>query len=199
MSFFLRKQEVPGLLETEEFALVPLTTAHATIDYEAVMGSRSMLRLWSGGPWPRDDFTLAENLVDLQYHQREHQERVAFTYTVLTPRQDICLGCLYMRPLAELADTNPGSLDDCQPGTIMARFWMRTSLVAQGLDRRLLTALRTWFASAWSLPQIYFHTREVHQQQVMLLEEAALPYRFSLEYPRRGGQHRFYLATPAHE
>ena len=57
------------------------------------------MRQGSDDGWPSADFTRAQNLADLVRHEREHRERMAFTYTVVSRDQSQCLGCVYMRPL----------------------------------------------------------------------------------------------------
>ena len=62
-----------------------------------------MLRRWSQSGWPADGFTLADNLEDLEMHYREHVERAACTYTVLTPDGAECLGAVYVKPIGPLS------------------------------------------------------------------------------------------------
>ena len=151
-----------------------------------------MLNLWSGSQWPTPGFTLAENLADLEWHDREHRERIAFTYTILDPGGSTCLGCLYIRPLSELAEKNPKALKNCSPAEAMARFWVLSSHVADGLDHRVLMALIDWFDKEWDFPQISLHTRLANEQQVDLFDASTLTHRFDLQMPQRGGIHRFW-------
>jgi hypothetical protein len=192
MSFFPPDKTIPAGLQTEAFTLLPLSVSHAALDYEAVMTSQEMLRLWSGSPWPPTDFTLADNTIDLAWHAQEHRQKVAFTYTVLDPGQETCLGCVYIRPLAELVDTNPGQLLGLDLNEAMARFWIRASLLPTELDKQLLAALCSWFRNHWPFSRLYFHTRRANLQQVALFEAADLAKRLTLQYPGRGGEHHFY-------
>ena len=115
---------VPDRLASGRFVLVPLTPSHVELDYAAVMASRVMLRSWAGGSWPADDFTVQGNLEDLQRHDREHRERIAFTYTVLSADESLCLGCVYIKPLAMF---EAGDSADLTPADRAAttRFWVR--------------------------------------------------------------------------
>ena len=196
MSFYPPDKDVPDCLETKDFVLMPLTPDHVRIDYEAVMSSQEMLHLWSGSPWPREGFTLAENLADLQWHNQEHQERVAFTYTVLDPVQETCLGCVYIRPLTDLVDANPGKLDAVEDNEAIARFWVRTSLLDGKLNTHLLKTLSSWFDKSWYFSRLYFHTRRANTQQVTLFEAAEMEKRLTLQVSERGGMHYFYKAVP---
>lgn len=196
MRFYPPDKDVPHILQSEEFVLLPLTPAHVKVDYEAVMASREMLRFWSGSEWPREGFTLAENLDDLTWHDQEHRERVAFTYTVLDPGQEICLGCVYIQPLNELAAANPAILMDIGEDEAIIRFWVRSSYLGSGLDQRLLKALIDWFAQDWCFSRLFFHTREANLQQVALFETAPLKKQLTLQFSQRGGTYFFYEAVP---
>ena len=99
MAFYVEPLPLPEGLVTAEFVLEPLTTGHVHVDLAALMDSREMLRLWSGTSWPSDGFTVEENWEDLDRHDREHAERMAFTFTVLDPTRTVCLGCVYIQPL----------------------------------------------------------------------------------------------------
>lgn len=194
MCFYPARQIVPVETRTSEFILQPLMPEHVEIDYEAVMASKEMLRLWSGTTWPREDFPLAQNLLDLQWHHQEHQDREAFTYTVLDPAAKVCLGCVYIRPLTDLVAANPEILQDIGQDEAIVRFWVRTSAIDGGLDRRLLQHLLGWTGESWAFPRIFFHTRMANQQQIALFEEIGLTKQMELQYAQRGGVHYFYCA-----
>ena len=196
MRFYPPDKDVPAMLQSEEFVLVPLTPAHLQLDYEAVMASREMLRFWSGSEWPREGFTLAENMDDLIWHGQEHRERVAFTYTVLDPGQELCLGCVYIQPLDDLAAANPAILRDIGKDEAITRFWVRPSYLDSGLDQRLLRALIDWFTREWCFSHLFFHTRQANLQQVTLFETGSLERQLTLQYSQRGGTHLLYEAVP---
>ena len=73
-------------------------------DYEAVMESQELLRS-GGSSWPREGFTLEENLADLKRHQQEFLNREAFAYTVVSIDESRVLGCVYIDP-ARKSDTD---------------------------------------------------------------------------------------------
>src|SRR5437868_13449286 len=98
MEFYPANAPVPEEKRTNRLLLRPLQATDVELDYDAVMSSAEQLRRWSGRGWPADDFTLIQNLVGLQEHEREHQEREAFTFTVLNLEETHCLGCVYIMP-----------------------------------------------------------------------------------------------------
>ena len=91
--------ELPARWTDGDLTFVPLTPALLRQDYAAVMRDIPMLRAWSGQDWPTADFALEANLADLQRHDREQQERVALTYSVLL--DGVVQGCIYVQPFAD--------------------------------------------------------------------------------------------------
>jgi hypothetical protein len=138
--------EVPAGLETEQFRLRMLTVHDVDKDYEAVMETRERLSAFSGY-WPREGFTIEENLADLQRHQREHLERIQFTYTVVAPDESRVLGCLYIQP--------------DKKGTADARvyMWVRESEYQKGLDPVLFETVKDWLGSDWPFKMVVYPGR----------------------------------------
>lgn len=191
MSFYPEPHPVPAQLRTDEFVCLPLTTDHVHLDYAALMVSNEMLQLWGGTGWPSVDFTVEENWEDLDMHEREHKERVAFTYTVLNPDETECLGCIYITPLSDYVDMNPDILTNVDPKEAVVGFWVKQPRLADHLDERLLAALRDWFKQEWAFTAVYFSTRTQNTQQVQLLEATAMPKQYTLAVPPRA--HKYFL------
>ncbi len=200
MNFYPDNAPIPESLISKKFVLYPLTPAHVALDYAALMSSKEMLRLWSGSPWPSDEFTLAENQEDLAWHWDEHQKRIAFTFTVLNPTEDRCLGCVYIKSMAEAyaepveADTSTGSVTD-STGSVtdaLVRFWVAQPYLAQNLDKTLLLALRQWFSAEWSFTDIFWHTPANNPQQIALFQTNGLQNLGKIHLPNRGGEHLLF-------
>ena len=149
------------------------------LDYDAVMSSAEMLRRWSQSDWPTDDFTLAQNLDDLQRHEREHIERKAFTFTVLDPPGTQCLGCVYIVPL------RPEEILLCKDAAYAADvgFWVRTSELINALDQHLAATVRDWFQAEWAFDCIVFTVSQQDTHQAALLEAAGLEQRLAYTSP----------------
>jgi hypothetical protein len=182
---------MPERRETAEFVLRPLRATDVEQDYEAVMESRERLRGWGGGRWPWDEFTLADNLGDLEEHEGEHLAREAFTYTVLDPSEQTCLGCVYINPLRRLLAWGQASEEEQAAVTdndAVVRFWIRTSRLDEGLEERLLEELRRWFHDEWSFPRLCFRTNE-NDRQMQTFPAAGLSPRYSLGVPDRNGRY----------
>lgn len=191
--FYPIETPVPAELRTDEFVLRPLRTTDVELDYEAVMDSREMLRRWGGGSWPADDFTLSGNLADLQEHESEHEQRVAFTFTVMNPAETECLGCVYLIPLQKIRywmdDGLSGENDDFMA---LCRFWARQSRLADGLDGRLFDALRQWFGEKWQFKKVYFRANEHDTRQRALLVNGGLDLVYDFQIPGQNGRNFIY-------
>src|SRR5436190_10655528 len=97
MEFYPASAPVPEEKRTDRLLLRPLRATDVELDYDAVMSSAEQLRRWSHSGWPADDFTLEQNRDDLEQHEREHRQREAFTFTVLSLEGGRCLGCVYIK------------------------------------------------------------------------------------------------------
>jgi hypothetical protein len=93
---------VPLVHFASGFVIKKLTPAYTAIDYTAVMSARAHIRrlLIRDSPdmWPRESLSLEEDRNDLIMHEREFDSRIAFAYTVLSPDESACLGCVYIDP-----------------------------------------------------------------------------------------------------
>jgi hypothetical protein len=141
---------VPERLEGDGFHLRMLTIHDLVKDFDAVMASSDRL---SGLMDPADDWplglTLEEDLIDLAWHQREFTLGHSFAYTMMSPDEAECLGCVYLNPT--------GSPDH----DVQVFYWVRTSALGQGLDERLGTALRAWLAESWPFARVAYPGREI--------------------------------------
>jgi len=73
--FVLADLPIPEVLRTADFLVRPLRAADAAIAYAAYMASPEVIRRHSGGRWPTDAFTMAENqhrqiLEDAGFHSQ---------------------------------------------------------------------------------------------------------------------------------
>lgn len=179
--FYPRDARIPEVLRTDEFLVRPLRATDVTLDYDAVISSRAELLLGSGGTWPREGFTFEENLADLERHEREHQDRVAFTYTVMNPTETECLGCIYLDPLESIVGHDEGSAGYLADRTAYVTFWVRHSRLAENLDRRLLQALIPWFQNEWAFLYVIFIAQQIEERQIRLFEEMGLRLLYTLK------------------
>lgn len=186
-------EPAPPELRTDEFALRPIVADDAELDHAAVMETREHLRSWQLSTWPEDDFTVEANRVDLTDLEERHAANRAFTYTVLDPDGATCLGCVYVFPTSAAflarSTVTPVGQDTWADVDAVAYFWVRPSQMALGMDERLLSALRAWFADEWNLEKTVYVTSERFTQQVELIARAGLSRMFEIQEPGKPGRH----------
>ena len=146
-SFVPKDFEVPDVLETDQMRLRMLSVDDVEKDYEAVMETQAYFHS-KGNSWPREGFTIEENLADLQEHQREFQTRQAFAYTVVSLDESRVLGCVYINP-SDRADTDA-----------RVHMWVRQSEYDKGLDPVLFDTVKAWLESDWPFKAVTYPGRE---------------------------------------
>ncbi len=99
-----------------------------------------------GSPVPSDGLTLEQNLVDLGWHQKEFELRRSFAYTVMSPDESVCLGCVYLYATDGAA--------------ARVHMWVRRSAWEEGLDPVLEQAVRAWVAETWPFETVAYPGRE---------------------------------------
>jgi hypothetical protein len=134
--------EVPPGLEHERFRLRMLTIDDVEQDFDAISSRVDH----EGTPRPMFVPTLAQNLVDLGWHQKEFELRRSFAYTVVAPDESEVLGCVYLYP-SETHDAR-------------VRLWVRSSAWDAGLDPVLEAAVRAWVETRWPFERVTFEERD---------------------------------------
>ena len=152
--------EVPAGFETADFRVRMLAISDGVKDYDAVMTSVERLQTVFGpaGRWPKG-LTFEQDLIDLGWHHKEFQQRRSFAYTVVSPDEALCLGCLYISP------SNLGGHD------AEVYCWVRSSHAA--LDERLYQGLRDWMASRWPFKAVAYPGRALAWDEVAALRQGA--------------------------
>ncbi|AJT42612.1 hypothetical protein [Psychromicrobium lacuslunae] len=196
MAFLELPNPLPAELTTGHFSLRPIRADDAELDYQAVIETREQLRSWEQTSWPDEGFAVEDNRQDLLGLQTRHDDRQAFTYTVLDPSATNCLGCVYVFPTdaAFLAKSTvtPVSHDAWQAVQAVVYFWVRTTAVQRQLDRELLSALRNWFGLHWGFDRTVYVTSELFTQQVELIEGTDLEVKFELREPDKPGRYLIF-------
>ncbi len=152
--------KVPEKLETEKFRLRMLTVNDVVKDYDAVMTSVARLKKVFGRNrnWPTD-LTFEQDLIDLGWHQREFQRRTSFAYTVMSPTESQCIGCVYINP------TRKRGYDAA------VYLWVRDSEFEKGLDPILFDAVKEWIANDWPFRKVAYPGRTVDWESWEAIQE----------------------------
>lgn len=141
--------QVPKGIEDDRFRMRMLSVDGAEKDFEAVSSSIDHLRGFFGpnSKWPPEDLTLEQDKKDLKRHQEEFENRSSFAYTVMSPDESSCLGCVYIFP-----SRNKGYDAD-------VFLWVRKSELDTGLDEYLYGVVKKWVNDDWPFEKVIFPGR----------------------------------------
>ena len=154
MNIFHKLFNPPAVLSTRELEIFPTSLDYYESDYEAVMSSKEILRLWSQSDWPSEHFTAQENKDDLKYHIEDNYEHRAYGYMLYSPDRKTCYGSLYVNPLKtipenyELSDENFVKEFDAR-----LDFWIRDN---DGVLEEMITRnLIRWMKDHWDINPLF--------------------------------------------
>ena len=134
--------DVPAAPEHERFRLRMLSIDDVVQDFDAICDRVDH----EGRPQPPFVPTVAENHVDLGWHQKEIKLRPSFAYTVVAPDELRVLGCVYI---------NPSESHDAR-----VQMWVRRSAWDEGLDPLLEDTVREWIEQDWPFETVDWATRD---------------------------------------
>lgn len=173
--------EPPTTLDTERVHLEPLGPEHAELDFEAFMSSREhLLATLHWGSWPGEDATVESNRNDLERHAREFVDREGYAFTVLTPDQSRCVGCVYMNPVP----TGPEGY-----GAALA-YWVVADELDSDLDRDLVASLLDWIENDWPFSSLIMPIHVENERGAELARSLGLS-----ESPEIEDDHRVFIWT----
>jgi len=135
--------QVPEKLETEKFRLRMLSVDDVEKDYESIMSSREYLNT-KFRSWARENMTLEDHLRSVKSDQENFLLRTDFVYTVMSLDESKCLGGVFINP--------------CQKEGFDAQIstWVRSSELANGLDKLLLKTVRKWMEEVWPFSNVAY-------------------------------------------
>jgi hypothetical protein len=141
---------VPAL-RTDRFELHPLGLDRLVVDYEGIVATGAHLdgRLAPPGLLGAvSGFSLADDIVELAWHEREFAHRASFAFIALPAGGDRSLGGVYVNP----ADRG-GFEAECYS-------WGRYDPAQPDLDAHLFGAFRAWVHDAWPFERVAFPGRD---------------------------------------
>ncbi len=168
------------------FIVRPLLPSDVVLDHEAVMSSREFLFHWEQDPpYPPEDFTVEDNLEDLEQMHGEHVAGTRYTYTVMNDTETQVLGCVYFLPnddrMYRTARVTSHDGTDLSSVDATVSFWARVSTWADGFERTLLAAVLDWLREDWSLEHPVIVTNEMLDHQIATIESLGLVRRFDFD------------------
>jgi RimJ/RimL family protein N-acetyltransferase len=186
MSFKAAGIEPADGFSGDGFLVRPLRPSDVELDYEAVMSSREFLYHWEQDPpYPPGDFSVEDNLADLQKMDSNHRDGTRYTHTVMNGDETLVLGCVYLLPADDFMYRNARVTShdgtDLSSVDAMVSFWVRVSTWESGFERTLLDAVIRWLRDDWSFEQAMIVTNESLDHQIATIESLGLTRRFEYE------------------
>lgn len=145
---------VPPELHTPELSIVPLTMDLLSRDTAAYVSSPRAIEAHSAGLWPTDGFTEEDNRALLSLHEREHESRVAFACSLLSPDMGRELGCAYLRPLDAYVARTGTDIDGARPESAILTFWAIDDASSRPPGVVILAHLRAWVTEWGAAPAV---------------------------------------------
>ena len=186
MGFSDRGIEPAAGFAGDGFIVRPLVPTDVVLDHDAVMASREFLFHWEQDPpYPPEDFSVDDNLVDLEQMDEAHRTGSRYTYTVMNANESEVLGCIYLLPNDDRMYRTAvvTSLDGTDLSTVDATvsFWVRPSMWADGFERTLLEAVVSWLRDDWAFEGPVIITNERLDHQIATIESLGLTRRFDYD------------------
>ena len=194
MTFYPEERIVPVELRTSRFVARPLREVDAAIDHEAFVASPVTIRIHSGGCWPTENFTVADNIILAAQHEERHDSRKDFAFLLLDPDESCSLGCFYLLPLQpflQAVDASPDVQALIGEDAVMATFWVRQSERDTGLDQEVVRTVQHWLETAWSFSTIMWRANPQEHDSLRAFEAAGLHLRLTVNLSQ--APHRYVL------
>lgn len=179
MSFREQGIEPADAFTGDGFIVRPLVPSDVVLDHEAVMSSREFLYHWEQEPpYPPENFSVEDNLEDLEKMDGEHRNGTRYTYTVMNADETQVLGCVYLFPnddrMYRTAEVTSHDGTGLWSVDAAVAFWVRISTWEDGFERDLLEAVLGWLRDDWSLERPVIMTNEKLEHQIATIESLGL-------------------------
>lgn len=186
MSFREQGIEPASGFERDGFIVRPLVPTDVVLDHEAVMSSRQFLYHWEQDPpYPPEDFSVDDNLVDLEQMDGEHRNGTRYTYTVMDADESRVLGCIYLLPnddrMYRTARVTSHDGTDLSSVDATVSFWVRVSTWEDGFERTVLSAILDWLRDDWAIERPVVITNEKLTHQIATIESLGLKRPFDYD------------------
>ncbi len=142
---------VPIMVKTENFKILPLGPDLVNVDYKAYMSSIEHLqKTFTRSPdWPHKDISDADEMQDMEAEQARFRSRESFAYAVLTPDGSRERGCVYVSP------------STVEGYDAIVRIWVTKAEYDAGFDTELYAWVANWMRKDWPFAKIAYPGRAI--------------------------------------
>lgn len=150
-SFVPADFNVPTLVETAGFKLVPLGPELVDVDFAAYMSSIKHLQqtFTRSTGWPHKDISDEDAMRDMENEQARFQKRQSFAYAVLTPDGSRERGSVYVSPSA------------VEGYDAVVRMWVTKAEYDAGFDAELYAWATRWVQTDWPFENVAYPGRSI--------------------------------------
>lgn len=150
-SFVAAEFQVPTLVETPGFKIVPLGPELVDVDFAAYMSSIEHLQktFTRSTSWPHKDVSAADAMKDMETEQARFAKRESFAYAVLTPDGTRERGCVYVYP------------STVEGYDAVVTMWVTKAEYDAGFDAELYAWAQKWVASEWPFAKVAYPGRSI--------------------------------------
>lgn len=143
--------DVPTLVTTPSFKIVPLGPDLVKVDFDAYMSSIEHLQktFTRSTSWPHPGVTDADAMKDMQTEQGRFQRRESFAYAVLTPDGKRERGCVYVYP------------SEIEGYDAVVTMWVTKAEYDAGFDAELYAWATQWMARKWPFKRVAYPGRNI--------------------------------------
>lgn len=143
--------EIPVLVETEGFKIVPLGPDLVDVDYAAYMSSITHLQetFTRSTGWPREGITDDEAMKDMETEEARFEARSSFAYAVLTPDGSRERGCIYVYP------------SEVEGYDAVVTMWVTKAEYDAGFDEEFYAWATDWIAKDWPFQKVAYPGRSI--------------------------------------
>ena len=150
-SFVPADFDIPVLVETQKFKIVPLGPALVEVDFEAYMSSIEHLQktFTRSTDWPHKNISDADAMRDMETEQARFEKRESFAYAVLTPDGSRERGCVYVYP------------STVEGYDAIVRMWVTQAEYDAGFDAELYAWVVGWIQKDWPFAKVAYPGRSI--------------------------------------
>nr|WP_040370301.1 hypothetical protein [Blastomonas sp. AAP53] len=143
--------DVPTLVTTSSFKVVPLGPDLVKVDFDAYMSSIEHLQktFTRSTSWPHPGVADADAMKDMQTEQGRFERRESFAYAVLTPDGKRERGCVYVYP------------SEIEGYDAVVTMWVTKAEYDAGFDAELYAWAKDWVAKEWPFKRVAYPGRSI--------------------------------------
>ncbi|MBU0975575.1 MAG: hypothetical protein ABIE03_07090 [Patescibacteria group bacterium] len=148
---------VPIEFKSGEYLIRQIRKENNPKDFAAVIANSKLIDKIRGGKlchtnWPPPDFTLDDNLKDVQSFEKQARDKTSFTYVIWDKHEESYLGCIYIFSIEKMYPELKDKYD------IDFSMWVVQDIYEAGKYPEVYKQVWEWIKNDWPFdPKRVFH------------------------------------------